>query len=36
MGIGMVLISIELFLMLAILLFIPSDLRAVLHRVCDR
>ena len=37
MSIGMMLISVELFIMLCILLFIPGRLRgAVLHRICDR
>ena len=37
MSIGMLLISVELLLMLAILLFIPADVcRGLLHRLRDR
>ena len=37
MSIGMLLISVELFLMLCILLFVPGDLAgSVLHRIRHR
>ena len=36
MSIGMLLISVELFLMLCILLFVPGSTRALLHRLRDR